>query len=180
MKEYDIISQMINELDAATAADVDVKTIGDDKDIDPPEVILDWDKRRLSDYNGHNSFGAYIKNNSDENIGIEHHAYFRMEVECIARSYDEFERDDLADTVEMAFIPYEKDATKFHRDTGEWDIEGTRPRENPVFEPEWFDSGVLVSFLFVKRMDDKNVPDPIRTIQQDVTVDESLEDTTDS
>lgn len=177
MKEDDIVAQLINELEAATANNVDVRTMGTDQEVDPPELILDWNKTRLDGHNGHNSFGDYIKNDSGQTVGIEHHIYSQMEVDIIARSYDELERDQLLDTTELAFLHYEYDSDRFNRDTAEWDIGSRGPRENPVIEPDWFEAGIVVSFDYLKRKDDTSVPaEPIETIQDSVEVDESLED----
>lgn len=176
MRERDIIPQLIDEIDAATASDVGVRTTGGDQDVDVPEVLVDWNATRMLNENGHNSKGGYATDGIGNKTGIEHHTYWSMEADCIARSYDESERDTVLHEIQSAFIPYEKDAEAFHRDTREWEIGNSGPRSNPVVEPDWYEAGVLLRFEYVKRVEETG-KDTIQTIDTSVEADESLEDT---
>lgn len=175
MREDAIVVQLKTEIENATASGVDVRTTGGDQDVDPPEVIIDWDSTRLSDENGHNSFGGYLTDASGNKTGIEHHSYWRFEADCRIRSYEELERDQMLDSVQMAFLPYEKSSEDFDSDTAEWEVGNGGPRENPIIENDWYESGVLVGFKYLKRADETG-RDYIDTIQKNVDVDESLDD----
>lgn len=175
MEQHAIISQMVDEVSAATPGAVDVRTDGGDQDTDIPEVIIRWSATRLQNENGHNSVGGYIYDNNDNQIGIQHHVYYRMNIEFILRWYDEIERDQTADDIIGALLPYETDADKFNADTTEWELGDVSPRNNAVMEPDWYESSLNVSFKYVKRVDDTEYD----TID-DITIVEYADDTLDT
>lgn len=167
MKEVDAVEQVLNEVDAATSSNVDVRTIGGDQDVSLPEMIIDWNTTRMPGENGHNSLGGYITDAQGNRVGIEHHTYWTIEFDITARFYSEEGRDEALNTVRSAFVPYEKNAKLFDRDTREWEIGASEPRNTPVIEPDWYESGILVSFEYVARADETG-KDYIETITNDV------------
>lgn len=169
MKEHEIIPQLRNEIMAATASDVQVRTVGGDQDVDVPEIIIDWSASRVNDANGHNSFGDYLTDSNGNHIGIEHHTYWEMQADLIARHHSENARDEQLHSVQSAFIPYESNPKAFHEDTRSWEVGSTGPRENAVLEPDWYEAGVLISFEYLKRSDEtgKNY---IETIDESIQV----------
>lgn len=167
MREYEIIPQLKSDIESVTGNEVDVRTTGGDQDVDPPEVIIDWSATRLPNENGHNSFGEYITDDNGNHVGIEYHGYWRMEVDFRLRYYDEFTRDEVLDAVQMAFLPYEKDADAFNEDTARWEVGSAGPRENSVLEMDWYSAGVPVSFVYLKRSENDNM-DYIESIEDSV------------
>lgn len=176
MNEDEIVSQLLDELQAATDPDVDVRTIGGDTDSSPPEVILDWSSVRLPTENGHNPFGAYKTDESGNQIGVEYHAYFRMDVDCVVRYYDEEQRDITLDDLHITFLPYEYDSGVFHDDTAEWRVGTESPRQNPVLEPDWYEIGFLVQFKYIKRASDTETYGTLESVDDTVEVDDTLEE----
>jgi hypothetical protein len=177
MREDDIVASLIDEVETATPSGINVRTSGGDQNVDPPEVILDWNTDRLSDENGHKAFGGYVYDSNDNKIGVQFHSYWRFEADFQLRYYDEVVRDETMDTIQMHFLPYEDTPDAFNTDTREWEVGATGPRNDPVREPDWYSVGVMVMFEFLKRTDVTSGYDTIDTIQRDVSVDESLEDT---
>lgn len=177
MNERQIVTQLVTEIEAVVASDVDVRTRGGDQTVDPPEVVISWDPIRLSQENGHNSFGAAITDGSGNNTGIEHHAYFRMDATLTIRTTDEQQRDTMLDDIQMAFLPYETDSESFDRDTTEWEIDTAGPRTNSLIEIDWYESGVLLSFKYVKRTQDTG-KDTIEDVPTSVDADDTIIDIT--
>lgn len=177
MREDQIIAQMRDELIAATPSQVDVRTDGGDAAPQPPEVIIDWSTGRLNNENGHRAFAETLYDDSGTATGKEHHSYFRMEADLVVRYYDEVTRDLVIDDIQMAFLPYESDATKFNSDTAEWEVGGGRRQTNSLVEHDWHEGGVLIQFKYVKRTQETG-GDTIEDINVTVSVDESLEETT--
>lgn len=175
MREDEIIAQLINEIEAATASDVDVRSEGGDQDVDPPEIILDWNIRRLPQFNGHRNFGAYTTDDSGNKTGIEHHEYFRITVDCKLRYYSELDRDTTLDSLHDTFMPYRYNSGNFDPDTTLWEIGTANPTPNALLEPDWYEVIFRLKFVFVKRVQDTSY-DTLETIQRDVTVDDTLED----
>lgn len=172
MREDELVDQMLDEINNAVPADYDVRTPGGDQDALPPVIVVDWNATRLANANGHNTKGGYTTDGSGNKTGIEHHTYWGMEADCIVRSYSENERDTILNTVQSAFIPYEKNSTAFDSDTREWEIGSSGPRNNPVLEPDWYESGILVQFEYVKRTDETG-KDTIQDIEYDIQVTET-------
>ena len=152
MNEQEIITQLLDDLDAALPAGVGARTDGGDEDGRPPYMIVRWRASRLPDENGANPFADFTRDSGGAATGREFHQYFEFTADCIVRSYDEGERDSLLDTVDAAFLPYEYDSDLFHEDTAEWRVGGAEPRSNPVVEPDWYEGGKVVRFKFVKRV----------------------------
>lgn len=154
MNEADIVDQLIAEVDAAVPSDVDVRTVGGDPDVDPPEAIIRWSASRLPGANGHRSIGGYITDQSGNKTGIEHHTYWTMEADCTVRHLKEKSAETLLHDIQSAFVPYESSPGGFDPDTREWDVGAGEPRNNPVIEPDWYETGVLLTFEYVKRADE--------------------------
>lgn len=177
MNEEQVVVQLINELDAATAPGVEVRTVGGDNEVEPPDVIFDWTKTRIEDANGHKPIGGYLTDGSGNKTGVEHHTYWAFEGVCTARSYSEQERDQFIREIEDAFIPYEASPKQFNSDTREWEVQNNGPSENSVIEPDWYEAEIVLGFEFVRRTDETG-RDHIETIDESVEVNESLEITT--
>jgi len=176
MNEGSIVPQLVSEVAAALPSDVDVRTAGGNTDITTPEVVIDWNTRRIPDGNGHNTVGGIITDADGDAIGIEHHTYWEMSADCIARATSEADRDQYLDTIQSAFIPYETTPEAFDPDTRSWDIGASGARENAAIEPDWYEAGVLLSFEYLKRVDETG-KDTIETTDTNVTVDQSLDTT---
>jgi hypothetical protein len=180
MREDEILAQVKTDIESLTDSDVDVRLHGGDQDASPPEVIIQWNTSRLQNENGHHSRGGYLTDDVGNKTGEEHHVYFRMEIDCLIRYYDEVEKDKVADAIQMGFLPYEKHSSAFDEDTTEWRIGDTSPRSNVVIDPDWYESGIVLSFKYVKRTEDTSSPDVsdyIEEIEIDVDNDEDLEGT---
>lgn len=175
MREDEIIGQIIQELEDATPTDVDVRTDGGDQTASPPEVILSASTTRINE-NGAKALAEVLRDDSGDALGQEFHIYFRMELECIVRYFDEVKRDQVLDDIHDAFLPYEYDATQFNRDTAEWEILGGASRHNSIVEKDWYTGSTMLTFKYVKRTDQSG-PQPIDTINTDVQPDETIEGT---
>lgn len=171
MKEDDIVDQLRDEIVAAISSDVEVRTSGGDQDALPPVVVIDWNASRIPNANGHNTRGGYITDSNSNNVGVEHHTYWRMTADCIAREYSESDRDAILNSIHDAFIPYEWDATDFHEDTREWEVGNSGARSNPIVEPDWYEAGILLEFDFVKRTDQTGM-DHITDFEHNIEVNE--------
>lgn len=175
MREDQIIAQIRDELQAATPAGVDVRTDGGDQGAEPPEVILSASTTRLNE-NGAKALAEVLRDNSGDATGREHHIYFRMELECIVRYFDEVIRDQVLADIHDAFLPYEYDATRFNIDTAEWEILGGSSQHNSIVEKDWYEGSTVVTFKYVKRTQVTG-GDTIDTINVDVEPDETIEGT---
>lgn len=176
MREDEIIAQIKDELEAATPAQVDVRTDGGDQAPAPPEIIIDWSNFRLEGEHGHTSFAETLRDGSGTAVGREFHMYFRMEADCVIRYFDEVTRDLVIDDVQSAFLPYEADSSNFSEDTAEWEVGGGRRSTNSFVENDWYEGGVLLSFKYVKRAQ-QLAGDTIEAINVDIEPDESIEGT---
>lgn len=171
MKEKAIVQQVVSELNTALPATVTVRTGGGDSDSSPPLCVLNWDSTRLNE-NGHNPLGKVVRDSNGDATALEFHRYHRMELDVLVRAYDESDRDTWLSDVADHFLPYEYDASTFHEDTTEWEIGDAEPRSNPVVEPDWYESGLVVQFKYVSRVTE--TIDTLETVQEGVYVDESL------
>jgi hypothetical protein len=172
MREDEILAKLVTELRAIVPSDYDVRVEGDDQKPEPPEVIIEWNATRDPNLPGHRTHAG---NNYDQN-GVaqtrEHHLYSRMEADCIIRAFDDIDKDIVADDVQMGFLPYEDNSDAFDADTFQWEVAAPSPRNNPFVENDWYQSGVVLSFGYVKR--DTETGDTIEDIQYDVEIDETL------
>lgn len=178
MKEEDAVAQVLDEIASATSlADGDVRTAGGDQDLDPPEVIVSWQAPRLTGYNGSNNFGAYTTDGQGTKTGREYHIYFRFEADITVRTFDEVEAHTLLRDIQNAFMPYEYSAESFHADTAEWDVGSQSPRDNPIFEPDWYEIGFPLRFTLLRRTTETAtaIADITKT-DEDSYIDTTLED----
>lgn len=171
MKEYDILKYLILDLNDATPAEVAVRTEGGDQPASPPEIVLTWNAQRLPNYAGHTSYAGPILDSDGNATGKEWHQYFIMDIDALVRHDDEFERDKLLDTVHEMIAPYESNPGAFNDDTAQWSCGIAGPRDNSFVEPDWYELGVPISFVYMKRAketDAAKLPGTLDTI--DITV----------
>lgn len=176
MREDEILAKLIDILDTETANDVSVQTAGldaVDNDAALPAIIIDWRATRIPDAPGHNSRGGVTTDNNGDKDGHEHHSYWSFEADCLLRYQDEVERDKVAHNIQQAFMPYETSPENFNKDTTEWEIGSSGPRNNSVVEPDWYQSGVLITFDYVKRSTED--ADVIDTVNTTYDVDENID-----
>jgi hypothetical protein len=177
MREDEIIAQLRNRLLAATPSSVDVRTSGRDEAPEPPEVIIDWRTMRLENESGHRSRIATVRDNSGDAIGDEYHAFFRFEAECTVRFYDEIDRDQIIDDIEKALLPLESFPERFNRDTTEWQVGASSRSINSMVERDWAEAVLLVNCKYVKKAQETG-GDVIETINTDIELDETIDETT--
>jgi len=168
MREDQILADVILDIQSATPGSYDVRLRGGDQDINPPSVILRWNATRIPQAVGHKPIGGFQTDNSGNRTGVEDHAYFRMEINCLVRDTDEIEKDKTVDDLQMAFLPYERDSSQFDADTREWEVSDVRSRGNQIVEPDWYESGVVLRFEYVKKSTDTNVSDYLKTINKEL------------
>lgn len=176
VREHEILPKIISDIESEVGGSVDVRVTGQDaidNNVSLPEVIIDWRASRLPLENGHNSHGSVNYDNSGDKTGYEHHSYWSFQADCLIRYYDEIERDKVADSVQMAFLPYESNAEAFHKDTREWQIGAAEQRPMLAVEPDWYEWGVVVEFEYLKRVDEPQ--DTIETVNDTVDNDETLD-----
>lgn len=151
MKEYDILKYLLLDIENAVTEPVSVRTEGGDQAAAPPEVVVSWDATRLPDYQGHTTYVGPMRDSSGDAIGKEYHSYFIMDADVLVRHEDEFARDTIIDELHTYFVPYEDDAAVFSEDTADWSIGIAGPRDNSFVEPDWYETGVPISFVYMKR-----------------------------
>lgn len=175
MNEDDIVEKLVADLRAVVSSwdKRDVRTAGGDQEPDPPEIILEWNTRRLADYNGHNAFGHYTRDQNGDATGIEYHAYWLFNADFVVRYYDENARDERVDSIHEAFLPYEYDASDFHADTAEWELGNASPRQNPILEQDWYEVGMNATFVYLKRATETK--DALETVNKSTDIDDSLD-----
>lgn len=165
VREDEIIPKLISDIEAEVGSGVDVRTSGHDavdNDVDPPEVIIDWSASRLPLVNGHNSHGGATTDQNGNKTGHEHHSYWEFRADCLVRYYDEVKRDKVTHDVQMAFLPYETSPEQFHRDTRLWEVGSAESRPMLAVEPDWYQTGVLTTFEYLKRTsEDADVLDTV-------------------
>jgi hypothetical protein len=176
MHEVDILTELVDKVQAATPSDVDVRLEGGDQDVNIPEAILSWSAEREPDYAGHRPQTDILRDQQGNAVGIEDHMYFTMSVEVLLRFYDEIQKDQVANDIHFAFAPYERAPDMFDADTFGWQVGNVEPRGNPVMEPDWYVSAVRMTFGYIKRKEapPETVPGYIENIEIDVYVDETL------
>lgn len=151
MKEQDIVQLALGELQAALPDSVTTRTEGGDESSSPPLAILSWDSSRIQ-VNGANPYAETVTDESGDDIGEELHRYHTMTLDIMVRAYDEGQRDRWLSDVADHFLPFEYRAQDFNSDTFEWEVGNAEPRNNPVVEPDWYESGVVVRFNYVSRV----------------------------
>lgn len=174
MREQEIVFDVIADLRDALPG-VSVRTRGGDAPASPPVCIIGWRAVRLRRMNGANAFGSVTRDaETGAATGRELHRYYRMEVDVAVRAYDEGDRDGWLSDVADAFLPYEYDADSFDPDTTEWEVGTATPRSNSVIEPDWYEGGLDVSFVYVTRVDQS--ADALTGVDRSLSVDEGLGD----
>lgn len=176
MEEEDIVAQIIEQLEETVDLDVDVRTTGGDRNVAPPEVILDYESNSVPNYMGHTSFAGYVTNDSGEKIGVVHHDWYQFSCECRVRYLDDLTRDRVINDIQKAFYPYLRTPESFDSDTTEWDINVVGQRQNMMVESDWYEASAVVEFYYVKAIEQVGM-DALETINSDVEVNESLEGT---
>lgn len=176
MREDEILPKIVSDIEAEVASDVEVYTSGHDAvdaKVDPPEVVIDWQATRLPNAGGHTARQAYTTDANGDKNKYEHHSYWEFRADCLIRYEDEIKRDKIAHNIQMAFLPYEGDATKFNADTREWEIGSTEPRPMLSVEPDWYENGIVVSFEYIKRTTED--ADIIGTVNTNYNNDETID-----
>jgi hypothetical protein len=169
VKERAIVQQALGDLRTALPQSLTIRTEGGDGGAGPPLCILDWNATRRR-VNGHNPFAGVIYDSQGNAIGRELHRNHEMELDITIRAYDESDRDEWLSDVADHFLAYEYDASAFNDDTTEWEVGDPAPRSNPVVEPDWYESGLVVRFMYVSRVEQS--ADALRSVQKDVWVHE--------
>lgn len=152
MNEQEIKFAAIADLESALPAEYVVRTPGGDASAEPPLCILNLDSTRTNG-TGTSPFAGVLRDNNGNAVGRELHRYHRAELDVEIRTYDEGERDILLSDVMDAFLPYEYDSSEFHNDTTEWEVGSPSPRSNPVVEPDWYEGGLTMRFLYMSRVE---------------------------
>lgn len=176
MEEHVILGNIISTLDNITASDVDVRTRGGDQNVAPPEIVVSWTQSRIENAPGHRQTGGYTTTQSGTKTGVEWHSYWRMNLDLELRFYDEIERDKAAHRIQMEFLPYENDASRFSDDTMQWEVGEAQPRSNDIAEPDWYEAGVMLRFNYLKRTSDSG-RDTIEEIPPDVFINQEIDTT---
>jgi hypothetical protein len=174
MREDEILANIIEEIESATPDGVGVRTDGGDVGTAPPEAIIIWNADRLDGENGHKSFGDYVTDNAGNNIGVEYHSYWRMELDIQLRYYEEVVKDQVMHDIQMHLLPFEDNPSEFHKDTYEWVIGTVGPRNQPMREPDWYSTGIQVVFEYIKRTEETR-GDAITDIENDVEITEIID-----
>ena len=165
MNEQAIVQQSLSDINSALPAEVSVRTSGGDGAAGPPLAILDWDSTRLSE-NGANPLGDIVRDDAGDAVGFELHRYHQMNLDVTIRAYEEGDRDRWLSDVGDYFLEYEYDADAFDSDTTEWEVGDVEPRNNPVVEPDWYESGLVIRFKYVSRT--QKSADALSAVQENV------------
>lgn len=178
MKEQDAIAKILDEVANATSLATDsVRTEGGDESVNPPEVIISWFSERLDTYNGANPYAGTATDASGNEDAFLFHLYYQMSVDCLVRAQKEIVKDNNINNIQDQFAEYEYDAARFHADTAEWSVGSSEPRNNPVMEPDWYQSAVPLRFVLVREIEVSE--DTLGTVEvtgaNDI-IDSSLED----
>lgn len=171
MNEDEIITQLINTLDADFPAGVRVKTEGGDTEIDPPEIVVSWSSTREPTHAGHTPYVGPLTDDSGTAIGLEYHMYQLFDADVLLRYEDEVTADQAIDTIHERFLMYEDRPSDFHQDTMQWVVGSASPRDNSFVEPDWYERGVSLSFVYLKALEIEDsglVPDVIESIDTEV------------
>ena len=153
MKEYDILKYLLLDIEDATSAPVDVRTEGGDQSANPPEIVVSWSPQRLEDYAGHRPPTEILRDSNGHATGKRYQSYFEMSADILVRHTDEFERDKIIAELHDHFVPYEADPSIFSEDTAQWRIGVGAPRGLAFVEPDWYESGIPLSFIYKKDTD---------------------------
>lgn len=177
MNEQEAIWRTVEVLDEGLPDEVTVRTEGGGEFIEFPMVIVSWSTRRLDRLQGNTPFaGATYE--GGKAVGRKLHAYFEMRLDLWLKTYDdepikqreegsfgEGGRDEVVDMMHGVFVPFEYDASKFHPDSFEFQVEDAISRADPKQEPNWFETDQTVTFRYVKEVVDSDV-DTLETVQE--------------
>ncbi len=180
MNEKEAIWRTVEVLQDSLPEDVTVRTEGGGEFMELPCVIVSWSSRRLDRLHGNNPYAGTAYDNDGKAVGRILHAYYEMRLDLWIKTYDdepirqsdepnwgEEGRDELVDMVHTAFLPFEYESTSFHEDAFEFQVEDALARADPKQEPNWFEVDQVVTFRYLKELQDDNV-DPISAIDWDV------------
>jgi hypothetical protein len=168
MREDVILERILGDIINAVPNTVDVRVAGGDEDVDVPEVILEWRAVKQENANGHSPFAGMDTDQNGNHVARFFHAYYEMQIELTVRHPDEIEKDKIAHDIITALLPYEYNATAFDPETRLWSVGDITANENPVVEPDWFESAVLVDFEYIKEVRE-DAPDYIESIEKQIT-----------
>jgi hypothetical protein len=153
MKEHEILKYIILDISDAVDNGIAVRTEGGDQPANPPEIVVSWTADRLDNYNGHTSYVGPVRDSGGNAAGRRFHTYFLMDLDVMVRHEDELERDKLLHEIHEALVPYEYDPSAFNDDTAEWSCGVASPRNNSFVEPDWYEMGIPVSFVYLKEIE---------------------------
>jgi len=162
-----LLKYLLLDIENATSAGIDVRTEGGDQNANPPEVVVSWAPQRLEDYAGHRPPTEILRDADGNANGKRYQSYFEMNADILVRHTDEFERDKIIAELHDHFVPYEADPSIFSKDTAQWRIGVGAPRGLAFVEPDWYESGIPLSFVYKKDTDvtdSGSLPDTIESI----------------
>lgn len=180
MNEEDILAKIISDLDAEFPSGVDIRTQGGDQQVDPPEIIIDWQTLDVEDdsqmektkvfANGGYGEGGFGDGGAGEGTlaGVARHEERRMQLTLLHRYTDELDALEQARTTETYFKQFEDTPTDFDSDTTEWDVGGISPSDTPFVEPDWYSVDLNVEFRYVKHYQDTEDFDILEDINIDI------------
>lgn len=156
MNESEAVILTLDTLDAYLQAQghtIPIGTAGGRDDIDVPGVIIEeWEADRLRHRNGARNYAAPIVDQSGNETGREHHIFHEFVASILVRHTSELDRDNLLTDIRHAFITYEDAPKDLHADISEVSVGDPTPRALAFREPDWFQGGIELSFVFVERL----------------------------
>lgn len=179
MNERDAITRVVEVLNEGLDDSVYVKTEGGGEFMQLPCVIVSWTANRLDRLQGNNPYAGTVEDEQGNVIGQKFHVYFEMRLDLWIKTYDdepitsnpnttgERGRDELVDSVQSQFFPYEYSPEAFHEDTFEWQVESAVAKSVPTEEPNWFETDQVVTFRYVKEIVDSDV-DVLGSVDADI------------
>lgn len=175
MKESDAVILVLDELDAHLSGQgysVPLGTAGDRDDLEIPSVIVEeWDTVRLRNRNGARNYAAPVVDEATgKETAREEHIFYEFTADIVARHTDEKSRDDILTDIRHTFLEYEDHPKDLHADVSEVTVGDARPRALPFREPDWFQGGIELSFVFVERL---TIPgDALESVNESVAIDD--------
>ncbi len=170
MNEKEAIHRTVEVLNDGLPDDVTVRTEGGGEFMEFPCVIISWSQRRLNRLHGNNPYAGSVYDNDGNAVGRVLHAYFEMRLDLWVKTYDdepirqredgsygEEGRDEITNMLSEIFVPFEYDATEFHEDAFEFQVEDAISRADPTQEPNWMETDQVVTFRYLKEIIDTEV-----------------------
>lgn len=147
----EFLVKMISVVESNTPSGVDVRVRGGDQNIEPDEVIVDYQIDGISNANGHTSLGGVNEDQNGYNESREFHQYYQIRVDLYVRMYNEIDKDSVAMGLTSLIGKYEYNSDLFHRDTRLWSTPDIGPSDNAMFDPDWYESVITVTTQLVHK-----------------------------